>query len=222
MPTPTSGPSMNPSPATTTSTPTLPPSASPVPGTLSEAFIQFGPHLRRVADRGLGPDLAGKVGASDIVQDTFYAAKRDLEDYRGKTPGEFRGWLERILINRLVAVRRHFRKTAKRRVSREVSLVEPDAASTGRYPVELPAATTASPLSRVVQAERAEMLRVALAGLGDLDVQVIRWRQQDRLSFGQIGDRFEISEEAARKRWARAMIRLRDAMEAMEVTDESR
>ncbi len=90
----------------------------------------------------------------------------------------------------------------------------PGFAASSRFDGEIAAPTTASPLSRVVQDERAEALRVALGGLTERDRQVIHWRQQDRLTFEAIGDRLGISAEAARKRWARAILRLREAMEA--------
>ena len=41
---------------------------------------------------------------------------------------------------------------------------------------------------------------------------MILWHQQDRLTFEAIGERLGTSADAARKRWARAIIRLRAAM----------
>ena len=189
------------------------------PNPLGQAFALHGAHLKAVAERGLGADLAGKVGGSDILQDTFCAASRDLADYHGRTPRELRNWLEGILRNRLKFVRRHFRKGAKRRVSLEMPIGHPGFAPFSRFDGEVPAPTTASPLSRVIRDERVASLRLALDGLTDLDRQVIHWHQRDRLSFEAVGVRLGISAEAARKRWARAILRLR---EAMEVADDPR
>ncbi len=179
---------------------------------LGRAFALHGAHLKEVADRGLGSDLAAKVGASDIVQDTFFAASRDLAEYHGRTPRELRGWLEGILRNRLKFVRRHFRKVGKRQVSREVPIGHSGVSPFSRFNGDVPAATTCSPLSRVIRDERADEFRAALDGLGELDRQIILWRLRDRLAFAAISAQLEISEDAARKRWARAMVRLRDRM----------
>ena len=197
---------MNPArPAAPSPPPPLPPTP---PGSLSEAFVRLGPYLKRVASRHLGPDLAGKVGASDIVQETFWVAHRKRDHLRGQSPGEVRGWLVRISLDRLAAAGRRFRGTARRRVSREVALGLPGGSTAGPYAAEPAAATTASPLSRVVLAERVEALRAALGGLPAADAQVIRWHGEERLSFAEVGTRLGITEEAARKRWARALARL--------------
>lgn len=189
----------------------LPPVGGLRSDSLGRAYSEFGDHLRKVAGRGLGPDLAAKVGASDIVQDTFFAANRDLDAYQGRTPREFRNWLEGILQNRLKFVRRHFRKVGKRRVALEMPIGHPGTPF-AEFGGEMPAATTCSPLSRVVHDERADALRAALDELGDPDRQIILCRQRDRLSFPDLGARLGISEDAARKRWARALVRLRDLM----------
>ena len=191
------------------------PTSPPVPSQadpLGRAFALYGDDLRRLADQGLAADLAGKVGASDVVQDTFFAASRDLDDYRGQTPREFRGWLEGILRNRLLYLRRYFRMSARRTVSREVPIGSADPDASQAWAGELPAQTTASPLSRVVRDERAAAIQEALARLSEDDRLMICWHHQDRLTFAIIGDRLGITEEAARKRWARALVRLRDTL----------
>lgn len=192
------------------STASSPPAAQADP--LGRAFALYGDDLRRMADLGLANDLASKVGASDIVQDTFVAASRDLDAYRGTSPGEFRGWLEGILRNRLQYLRRYFRVSARRQVSREVPLGFPESGVVGPRAGEVAAQTTISPLSRVVRAERAEAIRVALTRVSEGDRQMICWHHHERQSFAAIGDRLGITEDAARKRWARALIRLRDAL----------
>ena len=51
-------------------------------------------YLTLVARRGLAPDLAAKVGASDLVQETFLAAGRDFARLRDRSPATLRSWLE--------------------------------------------------------------------------------------------------------------------------------
>ena len=191
--------------------PAIPPSA-PVAASIGRAFTLYGEEFRRLAEHALADDLAGKVGASDVVQDTFCAASRDLASYRGNSPPEFRGWLEGIFWNRVMYLRRFFRLSARRRVSLEVPLGWPEPGTPGGWAGDVAGQTTASPLSRVVREERTEAVRNAVDQLSEADRQVIHWHHQERLTFPEIGDRLEITEDAARKRWARALIRLRDAL----------
>ena len=74
-------------------------------------------YLLLVANERLDPALKPKVSPSDLVQDTFLEAQRDLAQFRGERPDELRAWLCRILINNVanatlaawscMAIRRH-------------------------------------------------------------------------------------------------------------------
>ena len=188
------------------------------PDSVGRAFVLYQEEFRRMADRELAADLAGKVGASDIVQDTFFAASRDLAAYRGESPQEFRGWLEGIFQNRVLYLRRFFRVSARRRVSREVPLGWPASGSPGASGGEIVGPSTASPLSRVVLAEQVEAVRAAVERLSEADRQIIHWHHQDKATFAVISGRLKITEDAARKRWARALIRLRNALETVDAS----
>ena len=58
-------------------------------------------YLLMIANEVIGPELQAKLGASDLVQETFVEAHRHLAAFRGKTEGELRAWLRRILECRL-------------------------------------------------------------------------------------------------------------------------
>jgi DNA-directed RNA polymerase specialized sigma24 family protein len=87
---------------------------------LGGALEVFRSYLTLIARRELAPDLAAKVGASDLVQETFLAAGRDIARLRGRSPAELRSWLEGILQHLLANTRRRYRGTRKRRVDLEV------------------------------------------------------------------------------------------------------
>src|SRR5215469_6834670 len=57
-------------------------------------------YLLLVAERELDPGLRGKMGASDLVQQTFLDAERGFTGFRGQTERELLAWLQRILQNR--------------------------------------------------------------------------------------------------------------------------
>ena len=47
-------------------------------------------YLLMIANAVIGPELQAKLGASDLVQDTFVEAQRHLAGFRGTTSAELR------------------------------------------------------------------------------------------------------------------------------------
>ena len=82
---------------------------------LGELLDRYREYLTLLANDKLSPGLATKVGASDLVQETFLAAQRGIGGFRGSTPSEWRAWLEAILVNQLANLRRTYLDTQKRR-----------------------------------------------------------------------------------------------------------
>jgi RNA polymerase sigma-70 factor, ECF subfamily len=178
---------------------------------LAGELDDFRDYLTLVARRELAPDLAAKVGASDLVQETFLAAGRDITQFAGGSPAELRRWLEGILRHLLSNTRRHYRETRKRRVDREVP-VRRGKGEPGEDRVATVSVSMTSPSGRAMEQEREEALRAAMLGLPEHYRQVIQWHHQERLSFEAIAERIGSSSEAARKIWARALLRLREEL----------
>ena len=171
----------------------------------------FRDYLTLVARRELAPDLAAKVGASDLVQETFLAAGRDISQFAGDGPLELRRWLEGILRHLLSNTRRRYRETRKRRVDREVA-VHGGKGEPREDRVATVSVSMTSPSGRAMKQEREEALRAAMLGLPEHYRQVIEWHHQERLSFDAIAERIGSSSEAARKIWGRALLRLREEL----------
>jgi len=154
------------------------------------------------ASRGIGQGMATKIGPSDIVQETFLAAHRGIERFRGTTHEEWRAWLEAILVNQLANLRRACLDTKKRRG-------EP-AANGGETALhDPPGDSRSTPSRQLQQRERDFALEAALNRLPDRYQQVIRWHHDDGLTFEAIGGRLGISGDAVRKLWARALVSLK-------------
>jgi RNA polymerase sigma-70 factor (ECF subfamily) len=178
---------------------------------LGRSFEAFRGYLTLVARRELAPDLVAKVGASDLVQETFLAGGRDIAHRRGRSRAELRSWLEGILRHLLANTRRRYRATRKRRVGLEVS----DGRCGGDAHVDVLAdlsASATSPSGRAMRSEREDALRTAISDLPEHYRQVIQWHNEERLTFEAIAGRLDISPEAARKVWGRALLRLREKM----------
>lgn len=161
-------------------------------------------YLLLVAERRLDPRLRGKLGASDLVQQTFLDAERGFAQFRGETDQELHAWLCRILENRAGQANRRYRRV-KRDVRHERSLaVFGDNGSGLQAPGEVE-----TPSRQMASAEEVEALTAALARLPRPYQQVIQLRQTLRKSFEEIGLVMDRSADAARKLWARAVEQLR-------------
>ena len=79
-------------------------------------------YLLTVAHRELPLELRAKIAPSDLVQDTACEAQQSFDQFNGERQDEFLAWLRSILLNNVSNARRHYRDTAKRQISREVSL----------------------------------------------------------------------------------------------------
>ncbi|HEX7377257.1 MAG TPA: sigma-70 family RNA polymerase sigma factor [Pirellulales bacterium] len=170
-----------------------------------ELFEQFRQYLSLVAYRELDPRLRRKVGASDLVQQTFLAAERGFGRFRGQTERELAAWLTRILKNRARREYRRFRRAAKRDVRRERALADFAGAAAMPRDVETPS-------RQLRAAEEADQLAAALSRLPDDYQTVIQLRNTEGKSFEEIGALTGRSAEASRKVWVRAIDRLRMAL----------
>ncbi len=163
----------------------------------------FRDYLTLVADRELAHDLRGKVGISDLVQETFLEAQRDFGQFHGDNRAEFQRWLRRLLCNNLANAARHYRATAKRDIAREVPLDNSHHDLKGFLADRGP-----SPSGLAIHREQEGDLNRAMARLKEHQRQVIRWRHWEGRSFEEIGALLGCSADAARKLWWRAFERL--------------
>jgi RNA polymerase sigma-70 factor (ECF subfamily) len=167
-------------------------------------------YLLLVANRELPADLQPKVGASDLVQDTWIEAHRDFAAFRGRTEPELLGWLRGILMHNVANVIEHYRDTAKRAVGREVAFSDTPQGAGSPEPAGINPET---PSGQAMAREQDEALRRAIERLPEAYRQVIQWRNYERCPFEEIGQRLGRSAEAARKLWTRALDELRKDLE---------
>jgi RNA polymerase sigma-70 factor (ECF subfamily) len=169
---------------------------------LGQLWQQCRNYLLLVANQKLAADLQAKVSPSDLVQETFLEAQRDLAQFHGDREEELRAWLVCILANNAFNVTRHYRATAMRAVGREVALPGADG-SAGRGP-EL-SRDTPTPSAKAIAQEELAALEGALARLPEQYRRVIQLRHDQHQSFAEVGAALGCSAEAARKLWTRAI-----------------
>ena len=172
-------------------------------------------YLFHLADSELSPDLRRKLGASDLVQNACLDIHLRFQDFQGQTEAEWRVWLRRLLIHDLQDARRRFQDAEKRDIRRERPL--------GGAPALQAFDRTASPRASLIAEEEAQALRSALLRLSEEYRIVLRLRNWECLPFVEIGRQMHRSEEAARKLWSRAVLRLQAELQGcITVHPESR
>jgi RNA polymerase sigma-70 factor, ECF subfamily len=164
-------------------------------------------YLLMIANEVIGPELQAKLGASDLVQDTFLEAQRHLDVFRGQTKGELRAWLRRILECRLANIRRSYLATEKRAATREVTLDQLTLESGVR--LDALECRSPSPSNHALKTEWVEAVEEALERIPEHYRQAVTWRHQEQLSWEEIGLRMSCTADAARKVWTRAIQQLR-------------
>jgi RNA polymerase sigma-70 factor (ECF subfamily) len=153
-------------------------------------------YLRLVVRRGRWSSNAGLNATSDIVQNTVVDAWRNFSRFQGRTPGQLRAWLRAILIHGSLSARRRPRE---------------DRIGSGGGAGEIPGTTT-SPSQFAQKNAAREELDAALGGLSERHRTVVRLRIWDQMSFAQIGTKLDVSEDAARMLYGRALAKLRESM----------
>jgi RNA polymerase sigma-70 factor (ECF subfamily) len=154
-----------------------------------------------------------------VVQDTFFEAHRDFNQFRGKSTAEFVAWLRRIVIHNILRVVEQHVLAEKRDVRREISLEEIGRRleqSTVRLETLL-AVDTDTPSRCAVKHEHEILLADALSELPADYRDVIVLRHIEGLPFDDVAERMDRTAGAVRMLWLRALKKLRETLELRDI-----
>jgi len=171
--------------------------------------------LLGAVERRLDKRLLPRVDASDVVQEAQLEAFRRLDDFLDRRPMPFRLWLLKTAHERLLKLVRRHLDTAKRTVRREVPLPDSSSVLLARRLV----AGGPTPSAAAHREDLARRVREALAALSDIDREIVLLRNFDGLSTREVSQLLEIQPEAAKKRYVRALMRLKKALNAGGLTE---
>jgi RNA polymerase sigma-70 factor (ECF subfamily) len=186
------------------------------PTALDALFGQHRAALHRAVARRLGPSLRGRFDPSDVVQEAQAEAFERLGEFAGRRPMPFRSWLLRTALQRVGKLRRHA-TAARRDRARERPLEWPDDSATapgGRMPAVGP-----TPSRQAAARDVASRLHAVLDRLPEPDREILAMRTFEGLSYEEAAARLEIEPAAARKRYGRALLRLRASLLAEGLTE---
>jgi RNA polymerase sigma-70 factor (ECF subfamily) len=167
---------------------------------LGDLLEEYRPYLLAIANQQLPSGLNGKIAPSDLVQHTIIEGFTQFVTFRGTSREELARWLRQILLNHLANTAKAYHR-AKREVEREQ---EADSQLTNLRQL--------SPSGEAMSREEQALLAAAIERLPESYRQAIQMRHQENLPFAEIGQRLGRSDEAARKLWARAVVRLKEEL----------
>jgi RNA polymerase sigma-70 factor, ECF subfamily len=167
-------------------------------------------YLLMLARVQLDPRLQGKLGASDLVQETLLEAYRDAERFRGGSEAERVAWLRQILARNLANAARDLRRD-KRDVARERPLDDPWAESSQQLEAWLSDGALAPP-EQAERGERLMRLASALARLPEDRRTVIELRHLQGWSLDAIAGHLGRSSSSVASLLHRGLLQLRDLL----------
>jgi RNA polymerase sigma-70 factor (ECF subfamily) len=177
-------------------------------GRLLELYRNY---LALLAQGQVHKRLQAKADASDIVQETFLAAGRQIAGFRGSTGAQFAAWLRQILAGLLANHVRHYMGTRQRDARLEQALARELDNTSGVLDRGLVAADN-SPSRQVARRESIVELSNALASLPDDYRQVIILRHLEGLPFAAVAEQMGRSVASVQNLWVRALARLRKSI----------
>lgn len=167
--------------------------------------------LRRLIALRMDRRMAGRVDASDVVQDVLVEASSRLRDYLADPRLPFHLWLRSLAQDRMIDL--HRRNRAQRRdVLREQSL---DPGTDERSALGLAAQLAdagLTPAATAIKAELEQRFWSAIDTLDEADREVILMRHAEQLGNGEVAQALGVSPAAAGMRYLRALRRLRTAL----------
>jgi RNA polymerase sigma-70 factor, ECF subfamily len=177
-------------------------------GQLLELYRNY---LTLLARLQINRRLQGKVGASDLVQETFLKAHGNFGQFRGKTEAELVSWLRKILATSLVSLVRHYYGRRRRDVRLERELTAGIEESSRVLDGGL-VAKQSSPSHEADRREQAVLLAEALGQLPADYRELLVLRHLEGLSFPEVARRMSRTTGSVEKLWIRALARLRRSL----------
>ena len=157
-----------------------------------------------MADRNLDLLLRSKMDASDIVQDTCSYLVRAFPDLKATNRLQFVAYVTTVLKHRLEDLRRRFLLSQKRNVYRERPIAGSQLDNESKF-----ADGDMAVLDKLLDQEVCDRLYVALNRLPRELQRVLRWRFRKEMTYQQLGEKLQRSDDDVRMLVKRCLVRLK-------------
>jgi len=181
---------------------------------LGELFDCHRDKLRRMVELRLDHRLAGRVSASDVLQEAYIDALKRVEHYFSKPGQPFFGWLRLVVGQRIADVHREH-LADKRNAGREIGMNRGGAGTDSTCLAARLVGNASSPSQAAQRNETIGQLEDALNQMDPLDREVLALRHFEELSNLETASLLGIQPAAASKRYVRALARLKEILESL-------
>jgi RNA polymerase sigma-70 factor (ECF subfamily) len=181
----------------------------------NDLFNRHRGELRQAVELRLDRRLRARVDASDIVQEAQMEAFRRLDDYMDRRPMPFSLWLRKTAQERIYNHRRAHLAAARRSVLREQAAPEESSMLIANSLI----CHGSSPSRRVIRREYQRLVSEAVDELDDLDREILLMRNVEGLSQREIAQVLDLSHDAVRKRYGRALVKLERSLAKKGLTE---
>ena len=173
-------------------------------GALRRLYDDYFPAIRARIQRHLNLTLRRHYDTLDLSQSVFLELVRDLPRFRDLGEKSFRNWLSIKAVNKVrMKFRKHLRPGGLRR---EITMHD-GAAEALRESLGV-----SSPVLTALRTEEVEGIRTALGSLNGKYRRVLLLRGGQQLPYSDVAEQMTLpSADAAKKLYARALLRLRSA-----------
>ncbi len=172
---------------------------------LGKLMDHFRSNLQIMSEQTLHGALKGRIGDSDVVQQSCLSAVQSFEQFEGDNLPQFAGWLRKIHQRNIQNINRHNLNAQKRDVSREQKNAS-----------ELVDNLNQTPSQRMIGSEQVEQLEKCLEKIPLGQREAVRLRYLNGLSIQEITIELDKTESAVAGLLKRGLSQLRKLMRELE------
>lgn len=174
---------------------------------LNALMTRYFDRVLKIVRIRMGPKLRGRHDSMDIAQDAMIRVIRSLDKFKPQSDGALIQWMSKLVENE-IRDRVDYLGAKKRRLSKEVPIL-PSTGSKLGLESRLKDSGQKSPSQEVAINEELLQLEEVMDELGQ-GKEIILMREYAGLTFREIGGEFNLTEDAARMQYVRAMDKLTD------------
>jgi RNA polymerase sigma-70 factor (ECF subfamily) len=183
-------------------------------GALSELFAAHSPRLVRMVELRLDARLRKRLDPADVVQDAWIEVARRFMEWSVRATPPFHVWLRLSTSQALAQAQRRHLGTHLRDALREAAL-ESRPCISAQSAADAFVASATSPSQGAYREELRARVLAALGELDEFDREIVALRHFEGLSNEDAALELGIAPAAASKRFVRALLRLRPALEGL-------
>jgi RNA polymerase sigma-70 factor (ECF subfamily) len=180
---------------------------------LGQLFSMFSERLLLMVRLRIDCRLRARVTESDVLQESFLEATKRIAEFLEQSKTPFYLWVRFLTLQQLAIHRRRHLRVQSRTVDREADLEGLGLPGLEYLSAEL-AGHLSTPSTRAIRAEQVDRLRRALDSLEPIDREILTLRHFEQLGNAEIAQVLSLKESTASTRYARALVRLKDAFGA--------